>query len=156
MRYFWKWIQCIIYSVRIASGSAKLSQIVCGLLSWLFRCHLKSDFDPIAICSTSGQFFAIRALFTTFGKVGDHFGGLWHWFFVRLRHSDGIFLTVFWMPSPNNAKNSKNIEKKSRPVRCENKICYWIHFWCIVESHFATAPKSASQRHIAIGQSWAA
>ena len=32
-------------------------------------------------------------------------------FRVRFWDFDGIFLAVFWMPSPNNAKNAKNIEK---------------------------------------------
>ena len=64
--------------------------------------HFRPVFrNPYTIYSTwesLGSFW--WAPISSFGRFGVRFGD-----------SDGIFLAVFWMPSPNNAKNAKNIEK---------------------------------------------
>ena len=65
--------------------------------------HFRPVFrNPYTIYSTwesLGSFW--WAPISIFGRFG-----------VRFWDSDGIFLAVFWMPSPNNAKNAKNIAKK--------------------------------------------
>ena len=63
-----------------------------------FRPVFRNPYTIYSIWESLGSFW--WAPITDFGRFGDSF---WD--------SDGIFLAVFRMPSPNNAKNAKNTEK---------------------------------------------